>query len=202
MSASATGRAGPGRPRSPETHRAILDAVAVLLAKGGCGAVSMEAVAAEAGVGKQTIYRWWPTKAHLILEYLVAFVAEIRLPDEGNLAADLRAYLMGTLTSWTAGGFGPVVAALMAEAQADPHFRETFFRDLIAGRRAAFQELLRRGQARGELGCDRNLDLLADLIYGPMWYRLLLGHAPLDEQFINDLLGILQLAPKASLDSL
>lgn len=186
---------GPGRPRRPETHRAILDAVGGLLAEGGYGATSVEAVARRAKVGKQTIYRWWPARADLVLEYLIAFPAESPLPDEGSLEADLRAYLTDTLANWTAQGFGPVVAALMAEAQNDHRFREIFFRELIASRRAALWDLLARGQMRGELAADRDLGLLADLIYGPIWYRLLLGHAALDERFVRALLHELRLSP-------
>ena len=73
-----------------------------------------------------------------------------------------------------------------------------FYRELIAGRRAALRILLGKGQARGELATDRDLDLLLDLIYGPLWYRLLLRHAPLDEGFIEQLLGALDLVASDS----
>jgi AcrR family transcriptional regulator len=194
-------RSGPGRPRSAATHAAILAAVEALLAEGGYPAVSVEAVAARAGVGKQTIYRWWPGKPELILEHLIKVAATLPSPDTGGLATDLRIYLRATCFGWTTGGTGPVVAALMAEAQVDAAFGARFYRDLIAGRRAALRHLLARGQARGELAADRNLDLLLDLIYGPLWYRLLLHHAPLDETFIEQLLESLRLVPVGNADS-
>lgn len=192
---AADGRGGPGRPRSAATHAAILAAVAELLAEGGYPAASIEAVAARAGVGKQTIYRWWPGRPELVLEHLIGIAATLPSPDTGQLAADLRIYLGATCHGWTAGGTGPVVAALMAHAQVDAPFATRFYRELIAGRRAALRTLLSRGQARGELAPSRNLDLLLDMIYGPLWYRLLLGHAPLDERFIGQLLTELGLIP-------
>ncbi|HVJ35795.1 MAG TPA: TetR/AcrR family transcriptional regulator [Terriglobia bacterium] len=192
----AEGRGGPpGRPRSAATHAAILAAVAALLAEGGYPAASIEAVAARAAVGKQTIYRWWPGRPELVLEYLIGVAATLPSPDTGQLATDLRIYLGATCHGWTAGGTGPVVAALMAHAQVDARFASRFYQELIAGRRTALRTLLSRGQARGELAADRNLDLLLDMIYGPLWYRLLLGHAPLDEGFIEQLLTELGLAP-------
>jgi AcrR family transcriptional regulator len=189
-------KAGPGRPRSAETHRAILCAVGSLLAESGYSDLSIEAVAAKAGVGKQTIYRWWPGKADLVMEYLLGVSAEMPRPDTGTMAEDLRIFLLSSMEGWTIGKLGPVVTALMAEAQSDPRFGELFFRKLISARRAILKEILARGQARGELDAGRDLDLLADLIYGPLWYRLLLKHAPLDAAFLDDLLGALGLVPR------
>lgn len=170
-------------------------AVADLLAEGGYPAVSIEAVANRAGVGKQTIYRWWPGKPELVLEHLIGVAATLPAPDTGALADDLRIYLGATCSGWTTGGTGAVVAALMAEAQADMQFGARFYRELIAGRRDALKKILARGQIRGELAGTRDLDLLLDLIYGPLWYRLLLRHAPLDGAFIEHLLAELHLLP-------
>jgi AcrR family transcriptional regulator len=195
------GRSGPGRPRSSATHAAILTAVADLLAEGGYPAVSIEAVANRAGVGKQTIYRWWPGKPELILEHLIGVAATLPSPDTGRLIDDLRVYLGATCLGWTVGGAGPVVAALMAEAQVDARFASLFYHELIAGRRGALRNLLARAQARGDLASGRDIDLLLDLIYGPLWYRLLLQHAPLDDAFIEQLLAALDLCPSHQSDS-
>ncbi|HET6157369.1 MAG TPA: TetR/AcrR family transcriptional regulator [Dongiaceae bacterium] len=184
---------GPGRPRSAETHRAILAAVGAMLMKSGYPNLSIEAVAAKAGVGKQTIYRWWPAKADLVMEYLLGMSAQMPRPDTGSLIEDLRIFLLASVEGWTIGKLGPVVTALMAEAQSDRRFGDLFFRNLISVRRAALKEILARGQARRELAAGRDLELLADLIYGPLWYRLLLKHAPLDAAFIDDLLRELRL---------
>ncbi len=189
-------KSGPGRPRSAETHRTILAAVGALLIETGYAGVSIEGVAAKAGVGKQTIYRWWPGKPDLLLEYLLGVSAQMPRPNTGSLAADLRIFLAATIEGWTAGKLGPAVTALMAEAQSDRRFGEHFFRKLISVRRAALKEILAHGQARGELDGERDPELLADLIYGPLWYRLLLQHAPLNESFIEDLLRELSLLPQ------
>jgi AcrR family transcriptional regulator len=184
---------GPGRPRNPDTHAAILAAVAALLGEGGYPAVSIEAVASRAGVGKQTIYRWWPGKAQLVLEHLIDLAAQMPAPDTGDMVTDLRIFLRATCQAWIAGGTGAVVAALMAEAQVDSGFGRLFYEQLIGHRRAALRAVLQRGLGRGQLAPGRDLDLLLDLIYGPMWYRLLLGHAPLDDDFIEQLLAELRL---------
>jgi len=167
-----------------------------LLAEGGYPAVSIEAVAARAGVGKQTIYRWWPGKAELVLEHMIALAATMPAPDTGDMIADLRIFLRATCQAWIVGGTGAVVAALMAEAQVNPAFAQLFFQHLIGQRRAALREVLQRGRGRGDLSAGQDLDLLLDMIYGPMWYRLLLGHAPLDDGFIDQLLAGLGLVRK------
>ena len=181
-------KSSPGRPRSAETHRAILESVGKLLTESGYPNLSIEAVAARAGVGKQTIYRWWPAKADLVMEYLLGVSAEMPRPDTGAMAEDLHIFLLSSVEGWTIGKLGPVVTALMAEAQSDRRFGDLFFRNLISARRAVLKEILARGRTRGELDPQRDLELLADLIYGPLWYRLLLKHAPLDAAFIADLL--------------
>lgn len=192
---------GPGRPRSTATHTAIRAAVADLLAEGGYPAASIEAVAARAGVGKQTIYRWWPGKPELVLEHLIGVAATLPSPDTGHLVEDLRIYLGATCHGWTIGKTGSVVAALMAESQVNSQFGARFYHELIAGRRGALKTLLTRGQTRGELAAHRDIDLLLDLIYGPLWYRLLLRHAPLDDTFIEQLLAELDLCPGSASDS-
>jgi AcrR family transcriptional regulator len=170
-----------------------LAAVAALLGEGGYPAVSIEAVASRAGVGKQTIYRWWPGKAQLVLEHLIDLAAQMPAPDTGDMVTDLWIFLRATCQAWIAGGTGAVVAALMAEAQVDSGFGRLFYEQLIGHRRAALRAVLQRGLGRGQLAPGRDLDLLLDLIYGPMWYRLLLGHAPLDDDFIEQLLAELRL---------
>ena len=131
----------------------------------------------------------------MVLEHLIGVAATLPLPDTGVMVHDLRIYLGATCFGWTTGGTGPVVAALMAHAQIDEHFGARFYHELIAGRRAALKSILSRGQVRGELPPGRDLDLLLDLIYGPLWYRLLLHHAPLDDGFIEQLLDALDLLP-------
>ncbi|HEX6536816.1 MAG TPA: TetR/AcrR family transcriptional regulator [Gemmatimonadaceae bacterium] len=169
----------PGRPRSEPARRAILGAALALLAEHGYRALTMERIAATAGVGKQTVYRWWPSKAAVVLTALGDHAEErIPLPDTGDGRADVTRFIRDTLAAWR-GPAGPIVRALMAEAQLDPAFARLFREQLIDRRRAGFRALLVRARARGEIGPHADLELLMDLAYGAMWYRLLLDRAPL-----------------------
>lgn len=173
--------------RSEQAHQAILQAALEILESSGYRAVTIEAIAAKAGVGKKTIYRWWPSKAAVVLEaFTVRTATVVPLPNEGSLRADLYIFLETSfriLRDVT----GNIVRSLMAEAQFDPAFGEEFRVTFINARREALMALFKRGIQRGELRADSNLDFLVDMIYGPMWYRLLNHHAPLDEAFAHQL---------------
>lgn len=160
-----------------------------LLAADGYRALTMERIAAVAGVGKQTIYRWWPSKAAVVLTALAEHAEEdILIPDTGDGRTDLTYVLAGTFTALR-GPDGPMLRALMAEAQLDEAFAATFRERLIDRRRTALRSLLARAQRRGELHPAADLDLLVDLAYGTMWYRLLLDHAPLSDFAASALAG-------------
>lgn len=149
-----------------------------LLAAHGYRALTMEGIAAAAGVGKQTVYRWWPSKAAVVLAALAEHAeGEIPLPDTGDGREDVTRFLRDTFAALR-GSAGPAVRALMAEAQLDPAFAAEFRARLIDRRRAGLRALLARARARGELARDADLDLLMDVAYGVLWYRLLLEHAP------------------------
>ena len=162
-----------GRRRNDAARDAILDAAFRLLSAPGTEGVTIEAIAAEAGVGRQTIYRWWPTKGAVVADALMRH-ARVTVPerDTGSLPGDLAAFL----TDSFAGALREIVAA----AQADEHVARVLA-DFTAARRAALRSLLERGQAAGELAKDADLDMLVDMTYGVLYYRLLVGHAPLDE---------------------
>lgn len=180
-------RRSPGRPRSAAARRAILGAALQLARRRPLAEVSVDEIAAEAGVGKQTIYRWWDGKAAVLLEALGDFAeGEIPERDLGGLEADLRTFLAASFTAG-AQGVVPVLRALMAEAQRDPSFADVFRRAFIERRREAVRRLLARAARRGELGPRIDRELLVDLVYGALWYRLLVGHAPLDAAFARGL---------------
>jgi AcrR family transcriptional regulator len=146
----------------------------------GYAALTIEGIAARAGVGKQTIYRWWPSKADVVLDGLLDLAqTRIAVPDEGSLAADLSAFLSDTFRQR---GQRPVLAGLMAQALLDPVFAAAFRDRFLFGRRAALREVLDRAIARGEIAADVDPELLIDVVYGVLWYRVLLDHAPLDEE--------------------
>ena len=140
----------------------------------------MEGIAARAGVGKQTIYRWWPAKADVVFDTLLDLAQErIAVPDEGSLAADLSAFLTATFRRRSQ---RPILVGLMAQALLDPVFATAFRDRFLFSRRAALRGILERAVARGEIGEDLDVELLVDVVYGVLWYRLLLDHAPLDDE--------------------
>ena len=183
---TASGTRGPNAERRNEgTHRAILAATVELLERDGYGRLTIDGIAARAGVGKQTIYRWWPNKASLVMEAFIGAGEErVPEPDTGDVAGDLLAILIPVFAHNADYGLGAAMAnkGMMAEAQLDPTFRETYL-GLHRSWWGPMRSVLRRGQARGEIRADVEADALIDLILGPAWYRMLLEHAPQDEAF-------------------
>ncbi|MGW4892287.1 TetR/AcrR family transcriptional regulator [Kitasatospora sp. NPDC004240] len=148
--------------------------------QGGYQAVTIERIAARADVAKSTIYRWWKSKAPLVMDtYRTAVEQRMPEPDTGSLVDDL--------TAFTAALYGvtahPVrvrtLRGLMAEAQLDPAFAEPF-RDWVESRRAVMLAMLVRGVERGDLPDTADLDAATDQLFGLFWYRLLVGHQPLE----------------------
>jgi AcrR family transcriptional regulator len=184
-----TGDRRPGRPRSETARQAILTATYEELQENGYASLTMEGIAARAGVGKQTIYRWWPAKADVVLDTLLDLAqTRITVPDEGSLAADLMAFLTATFRQR---GQRPILVGLMAQAQLDPVFATAFRDRFLFSRRAALRGILERAVARGEIGEDLDLELLVDVVYGVLWYRLLLDHAPLEDEAGRQLAALL-----------
>jgi AcrR family transcriptional regulator len=176
-----------GRPRSELSHEAILDAVLALLEAEGYHAVTIEGVARHAGVGKQTIYRWWKSKAELVLEaYANHAASKIPVPDKGTLRGDLETFLAAGFKRLTDVS-GPMMRGLMADAVLDEEFREVLIKAFIDKRREAVRQMLERGISRGELDAEADLELACDLVFGPMWYRLLLKHGKLDGRFARQI---------------
>ncbi len=176
-----------GRPRSEKAHAAILAAAMELLLDRGLPAVSMDDVARRAGVGKATIYRWWPSKERLALDALAAEWAASSTPaghgDTGTLRGDLLARFRPWVRQLNRKPYARVVAALVAAAQTDPEFAELYRDHFVHPRREATRDLLVRARDRGEIGAGTDLELTLDLLYGPIYHRLLHGHAPLTERF-------------------
>jgi AcrR family transcriptional regulator len=182
----------PGRPRSEETRRKILAAAIGELEQRGYGELTVEGIAARAGAGKQTIYRWWSSKADVVLDAMLEHAAAaIAVPDDGSLAADLDAFLAATFKQR---GLRPVLTGLMAEALLDPAFHDEFRDRFLFGRRAALRGIFERAAGRGELAPDTDVELLLDIVFGVLWYRLMLDHAPLDEQVGRELAALLTAA--------
>jgi len=204
-SAGAAELAGPpprGRPRSARAHEAVLKAAAGLLLERGLDAVSMDAVAARAGVSKATIYRWWPTKESLALDALYTeWSAAAPVPrDTGSLRGDL----IELLSPWAqfVGSQQPyawVIAALLVKARTDPAFAAEYQQRVVQPRRDQARDIFGRAIERGEIPADLDLEVALDLIYGPLYHRLLQGHAPLDDAFVKSAidLALAGIAPQA-----
>lgn len=164
---------GRGRPRSAEAHQAILSATLTLLDEIGYRALTIEAVAARAGVGKTTIYRRWPSKLELVVEA----VAEMRPPlpteDTGSLQGDFLAFQRGQISRVAAGPMPRIAPRLLAESVSDRELHEAVQRELIDPIRTAIGEVLQRGVDRGELRADLDLELAIDVVHGTVVYRIL-----------------------------
>lgn len=158
----------------------------------GYPGLSVEGIAARSGTGKQTIYRWWPTKADVLLEAL-ALKADLHIPvpAEDSYAADLRAFLTATFALAGNRQVVAVLRALMAEAQIDDGFGERFRDSFLRGRREALRQLLDRAAARGDLPATITPELAIDLVFGTLWYRLLAAHRSLDDKLADDLVAVL-----------
>lgn len=184
-----TGERRLGRPRSQATRAAILAAALAELDERGYAALTIDGIARRAGCGKQTIYRWWSSKADVVLESLLERAeTAIQLPDEGSLPDDLMAFLKATFAQR---GQRPTLIGLMAQALLDPAFARAFRDRFLASRRAAMRKILERAATRGEVAPDIDPETVIDVVYGVLWYRLMLNHAPLDETAssqISDLL--------------
>jgi AcrR family transcriptional regulator len=180
-------RAEPDESRRSERARlAVLAAAAELIGSVGYDKMSIEAIAASAGVGKQTIYRWWPSKAAVVLDMWAPEVhPRIEFPDTGNLAADIKAQLKAVIDLGNDPIFGPSYRALVAESQHNTELAEQLLDRIIRPRIAACKDRLRVAQAAGQLRPDMDLDLAVDLFYGGFYHRYLLRIAPLSDEFAD-----------------
>jgi AcrR family transcriptional regulator len=159
-----------GRPRSEEAHQAILDATLELLGEVGYSALTVEGVAARAGVGKATIYRRWASKLPLVVEAFGGLPA-FEDADTGSLAGDLEVMLRRYLEAFNETPLATVFPALASERAHDPALAE-LFDPVLKQRRTPLVSALERAQQRGEIPEDIDLDLAADLIVGPIAVRL------------------------------
>ena len=151
--------------------------------------MSMDDVAERAGVSKATIYRWWASKELLALDALStewAAPAPSKRTDTGSLRGDLLALLRPWLRQLHEKPYGRVIAGLVAEAQIDPDFAKLYNEHFVQPRRDVARQILLRAAARGEIPADTDSEVVLDLLYGPIYHRLLHLHAPLNERFIKD----------------
>lgn len=178
-----------GSVRNPAAEDAILDAAAAILAEGGYAAFSIEAVARRAKAGKPTIYRWWPSKAHLLLDVYARLKESMQEVDTGTLQGDLEGFLTNLTTFWQ-GQSGGVFRSLVAEAQTDPVAADALaaYSD---GRVVHTAALIERARARGELRDDVDSHAASDLLSAYAWKLALIGRLEDPEHRIPQIAAIM-----------
>lgn len=176
--------------RSEEARQAVLEAADDLLTERGFAGVTIEGIAARAGVAKQTIYRWWPSKVDVLLEAFGEDMAQDLTPDDtGDLGADLRAHLARLAEFLTESDPGAVFRALAGQAQHDPQLAARLREGQLSGQRDRDLLPFRRAIERGELPADLDVDTALDQLVGPIYYRVLVTGAPVTHAFTDDLVA-------------
>ncbi|WP_316523827.1 TetR/AcrR family transcriptional regulator [Kitasatospora brasiliensis] len=170
----ASGTAPDPARRSERSRTAVLTAAAELVTEVGYGKLTIEAIAARAGVGKQTIYRWWPSKGAVVFDAFLAageHEGSLALPDTGDLRADLRAVLRPTSDELTDPDTDRTYRALVAEILNDPALHTEYRTRLLDPLLEVTRDRLRGAREAGQLAPDADLDLAVELVYGPLYYR-------------------------------
>jgi len=174
--------------RSESSRRATLDAALDLCTERGYGRVTIEAIAARAGVSKKTIYRWWPSKSAVLLEaFTEMLVSATPFVDTGDIAKDLRTHLTGAVNVLAVPPFGPAYAGILSELHHDDQLAETVRRQLIDPRFDEAVGRLRSAQEQGQIPPDADLDLAVEMLYGPLYYRHVLRKPMQDAQDVGKL---------------
>ncbi|WP_020666825.1 TetR/AcrR family transcriptional regulator [Amycolatopsis nigrescens] len=173
--------------RSERSRQAILAAAFELLGESGYAKLTIEAIAARAGVGKQTIYRWWPSKGSVLFDAFLAFGEDrvLELPDTGDLAADLRSVARSGVDELVNPRFDLPYRALLTEVQHDPGLSAELLDQFHGPLLAATKQRLRGAQETGEVAADLDLDLAFELLWGAFYYRWLLRTGPLTHDYAD-----------------
>jgi AcrR family transcriptional regulator len=174
--------------RSEQARQAVLEAADDLLAEHGFAGLTIEGIAARAGVAKQTIYRWWPSKAEILLEALADDAAGyLSPPDTGDLGHDLRLHLSKLAGFLTQTDAGAVFRALAGQAQHDAGVAAKLRASHLSQQRERDRLPLLRAVDRGQLPPGTDIDLAVELLVGPVYYRVLLTGEPVPGEFTDQL---------------
>jgi len=175
--------------RDENARLAVLHAADDLLVERGFVGVTVEGIATRAGVAKQTIYRWWPSKVDILLDTLIEDAGRaLAIPDTGSAVDGTRRYLRSLARFLTKDPAGKVLLALIGEAQHDPEVARTFHQRYLDPQRCRERELLRRGITSGELSTGIDIDSTLDVLSGPILYRALTGKS-ISRSFIDQLIA-------------
>ncbi len=176
-----------GRPRSEASKTAILNATIDLLEESEYQALTIEAIAARAGVGKATIYRWWPNKSILVLDaFLMSTESHLYFQENTSIRENFRQQLH-TLANVFNGILGRTVVALVAESGEDSEIAKAFYTYYLKPRREDAILILERAIAQGEIQAGINLDVVSDMLYGPVYFHILIYKKKVDSKFIDTL---------------
>ncbi len=168
-----------GRKRDEDARQRVLDAAFELVGSAAPGQVSINAIAAEADVAKQTIYRWWPSRTAVILDALVVGTMRATpFPETDDIRADFESHLRTVIRLFNS-PTGRIVREMLAEAQTDPAISEEFRDRFWQPRRELSRARLERGIELGLIRADLDHEIVLDAIYGPLWTRLVIGHLPM-----------------------
>ncbi|MBE7683407.1 TetR/AcrR family transcriptional regulator [Paenibacillus sp. P13VS] len=180
-----------GRPRNMETQNAILAAAYELLLEHGFAAITVEKIAERAQVSKATIYKWWPSKGAVIMDgYMSAMTARLPVPDTGSVLEDVRIHASNMIQFLTSQD-GKAITEIIGEGQSDPGLAVEYRTRYIQPRRREAWGIIEKGVTRGELKSDLDIGLCIDMIYGPVFYRMLVTGEPMDPEFVHRLLDSL-----------
>jgi AcrR family transcriptional regulator len=181
-------RRPPGRPRSDEARRAILKSTLKLLDKYGFHDLSIEAVATEASVSKATVYRWWPNKAELVFEAFLSVVEpQLIFRHDLPIREALRTQMI-RLSRLFSGNVGSVLATVIGAGQSEPEMLAAFRRKWIEPRREEARDLLHEAMERREISSHFTPDTILDVLYGAIYFRLLIGRDKLSDEYVDEVL--------------
>lgn len=176
--------------RNERSRQAILAAAIDLVAELGYAKASIEGIARRAGVGKQTIYRWWPSKGAVVLEALDDSLSTVvGFPDTGDIVEDLRVQMTGVSQLFRT-EVGSVYQGLIAAAQSDPALSRAHIDQVIEPAIVGCRKRLAVAQERGELRSDIDIQAMIDMLWGALYYRLLLHVTPLESRQVDEVLKI------------
>ncbi|MFI5641067.1 TetR/AcrR family transcriptional regulator [Streptomyces goshikiensis] len=174
--------------RSERARQAVLEAADDLLVEKGFTGVTIEGIAARAGVAKQTVYRWWKTKTDVLLDAFLQDAAKaLNPPDHGDLGPDLRAHLHQLALFLTRSDAGAVFTALIGHAQHDPAFAAALRAGYLDEQRRRDRLPLERAVERGQLAAGLDMAAEIDQLVGPVYHRVLVTAEPVDRAFTDRL---------------
>lgn len=176
-----------GRPRSEQARQSIIDSTNKLLLHMSVRDISIEAIAKKAGVGKTTIYRWWPNKVSIILEAISGPMSVLPAPVSGENSKDLLVKQIERFGRLSRGRGGKVIAEVFAEAQGNAEMLSMFYQNFMLQHEEILANIIDQGKINGEFRNDLDTVMAVDMIYGAIFYRLMSNSAAMEQGFIDAL---------------